>query len=294
MNIYEEQNFVPMLLSETKEPFNNKEYIFELKFDGIRAVIFAEPGKIKIRNKRSDILNDRYPELLGIENNIKKKVIFDGEIVLIVDGKPNFEKLKERALLKNIIKINYFAKHYPVVFIAYDILFEDTDLTKLPLIERKKILNKYKDTNKFIKSVYIEEKGIDLFNTIVKQNLEGIVAKNKDSKYKINKRSKDWIKIKNLKDEDFHICAYKEEDKVIIILGNKKDNKLFYAGKVSIEKNNPEYLVIKKVPKSINNLVDFNNDKYTYIQPILECTVVFLEKTRNNMLRQPIYKGLKY
>lgn len=294
MNIYDKQLFTPMLLTEIKEPFNSKDYIFELKFDGIRAILFVEPNQIRIRNKRSDILNDRYPELLSIKEMVKKKVIFDGEIVLIIDGKPNFEKLKERALLKNKIKRDYFTKYFPVVFIAYDILYEDKDLTSLSLIERKEILNRYKDTDFFIKSRYIEEKGIDLYNAIKKQNLEGIVAKKKDSKYKINKRSKNWTKIKNIKDEDFYICGYKEEDKAnSLVLGTKQKNKLIYAGKVLIGKNNPEYLLIKKVPKASKYIINFNNTGYTYIQPILECTINFMEKTKNGMMRHPIYKGLK-
>lgn len=297
MNLYENQKFVPMLLNETSEPFNNKDYIFELKFDGIRTVLFVEPGKIVIRNKRSDILNNRYPELLDIKDNVKKKVIFDGEIVLMTNGKPNFEKLKDRALLKNKMKIDYFVKNYPVVFVAYDILYEDKDLTNLQLLERKKILNKYKDTDSFIKSIYIEEKGIDLFKAAANQDLEGIVAKKKDSKYRVNKRSKEWIKIKNLKDEEFFICGYKEEDNNVmasLILGKMENNKLIYMGKVNIGKKNAEFQLIKKIPKTNNKLSDYNNEEFIYIEPILECTVIFMEKTRNDKLRQPVYKGLKY
>ena len=91
MNIYENQIFIPMLLKSTKKPFNDKDYIFELKFDGIRTLIFVDKNNINIRNKRSDILNNRYPELISIKENVNKKVIFDGEIVTFIDGKPNFE-----------------------------------------------------------------------------------------------------------------------------------------------------------------------------------------------------------
>ena len=107
MSIYENQIFIPMLLSKIKKPFNDPNYIFELKFDGIRALLFLEPGKITIRTRKSVILNNNFPELLNIKNYVKTKVVFDGEIVTIINGKPDFEKVKKRVLIKNKSKITY-------------------------------------------------------------------------------------------------------------------------------------------------------------------------------------------
>ena len=293
MNLFTNQDFVPMLLNEIKKPFNDPDYIFELKFDGIRTLLFAEPKKITIRNKRGNILNNRYPELLNITKMVTKKVIFDGEIIIMINGKPSFDKLQERALLKNKLKIKYFAKTFPVIFIAYDILYEDKDLTHLPLIKRKKILNKYHNTENFIKSECFDEKGKDLYKLVVKENLEGIVAKKKDSKYYINKRTKDWIKIKNLKDEDFYICGYKEEnDKAMasLLLGKKKKKNLIYAGTVNIGRKNSEFQFIKKIP--INKNPSFTKEGYINLIPNVKCTILFMEKTKKGFMRQPIYKKL--
>lgn len=293
MSLYD-KSFSPMLLGKTEKPFDDREYIFELKFDGIRTLIFVESDNITIKNKRNIKLNDRYPELLSIKDNVKKKVIFDGEIVMMVNGKPNFQKLKERALLKNKLRINYYVNNYPVVFIAYDILYEDKDLTQLPLIERKRILKKYKDTSSFIKIKYIEEFGKKFYKIVLKEDLEGIIAKKKDSTYLIGKRSNNWLKIKNLKYEDFYICGYKEEDDINVaslLLGDKKNNKITYIGTVVIGKRNPEYLLIKKMP--IDKKVKNNKEGFIHIIPTLECTVEFMEKTKNNKLRQPKYVGLK-
>lgn len=293
MSLYTQQ-FTPMLLDEIKKPFNDPDYIFELKFDGIRSLLFVEPKKITIRNKRGDILNNRYPELLNIPKMVTKKVIFDGEIVIMINGKPSFNKLKERALLKNKLKIKYFAKNFPVVFIAYDILFEDNDLTNLPLIKRKNFLHKYPNTEYFIKSEYIDNKGKDLYKLVIKENLEGIVAKKKDSKYYINKRTKDWIKIKNLKDDDYYICGYKEEDDkamASLSLGQEKNNKIIYAGTVNIGRKKGEFLFIKKIP--INKNPPFTKEGYINVLPNLKCTVLFMEKTKKGFMRQPIYKCLK-
>lgn len=294
MNIYTNQDFIPMLLHEVKEAFNDSDYIFELKFDGIRALMFVEPKKITVRNKRSNIINNRYPELLNITKNVNKKVIFDGEIVIMVSGKPSFEHLQKRVLLKDKIKINYYSKNFPVIFVAFDILYENEDLTNLTLLERKKILNKYKNTNNFIKSEYIEENGKDLFKFAVKENLEGIVAKKKDSKYFINKRTKDWIKIKYFNDEDFFICGYKEENNkpmASLLLGKMDKKELIFAGTVNIGKKNLDFLIIKKNP--VNKKPSFIKDDYIYLIPNLKCTVEFLEKTKSGFMRHPIYKSLK-
>jgi len=295
MSIYESRDFVPMLMHEEKEAFDDKNYIFELKFDGIRTLLFVEPEKILIRNKRNKKLNNTYPELLSIKNNVKKKCIFDGEIVLMKDGLPSFQMLQKRALLMDPLKVQYYALNHPVVFVCFDILYEDRDLTGLTLMERKKILEKYKNTDVFVKTIYTEEKGIKLYQAAAKQNLEGIIAKKKNSVYQINKRTKDWLKIKNWYDEDFYICAYHEyEDKPVasLVLGRKVKNGFEFVSKVTIGKRNPDYQIIKNM-KERKPYLNFEKENYIFIEPKLEATVTFLEKTKNNGLRQPIFKGLR-
>lgn len=166
-----------MLLSEEFLPFDSEDYLFELKFDGTRALIYAGPDNITIKNKRGFILNDVFPELLSIQNNIKHKCIFDGEIIVMDEGKPSFNKLQERSLLKNSLKINYLKESMPACFVAFDILYEDEDLTHLPLIKRKRILDKYDNSKVFVKSKYVLKEGIKLFKLTKKKGLEGIVAK---------------------------------------------------------------------------------------------------------------------
>lgn len=294
MDLYKEKNIKPMLLSEIDKPFNDKNYLFEMKFDGSRTIIYVTPKEIKIKNKRGIILNDTYPELLCIKDIVNKKCIFDGEIVLMKDGVPSFDKLQERALLKDKIKINYFKENYPVTFVCFDILYEDENLIDLPLMDRIKILSKYPDTNFFVKSRVVEEDGINLYNTIKKLGIEGIVAKHKESKYVPNVRSKDWIKIKNWKESDYYICGYKEEEKVAsILLGEKVGNKLIFISKVTLGKKRNDFKLIKKCKVIKNKFYNFKDENYTYIDPKYKCTISYIEKTKNNHLRQPVFKGIK-
>ena len=292
-DIFNEKNIKPMLLEETYKPFNDKNYIYELKFDGIRALIYVSKKDITIISRRGNILNKTFPELLEIKNNITNKCIFDGEIVLMEDSKPSFQKLQERMRLKNENKINYYKENYPVTFVCFDILYENKDLTKLPLIKRKEILSHYEDNNLFIKSKVVED-GIKLFNFVKKNNLEGIVAKLKTSEYIIGKRTKNWLKVKNIKEDDYIIGAYQEKEFVITLaMGKLINNQLHFISKVTIGKKHPDYQLIKLCKKTKNKFLDFNEEDYIYIEPKYTCTIIYLEKTKDGHLRHPVFKNIR-
>jgi len=292
----EKNNFLkltPMLLHEVFKPFNNENYIYEIKFDGLRALIYINDGEIIIKSRRNIILNNIYPELLEIKNICKDRCIFDGEIVLLQDGKPSFSKLQERARLKNKNRIDYMIKNYPVTFVCFDILYKNKDLTNTPLIDRKKILAKIKDTDYFIKTKYYEEIGKDLFEFVKKENLEGIIAKKKNSLYIYNKRVKDWIKIKNFKIETFYICGYIDVPKnniITLILGEKINNKYHFVGKVILGKKDILYKNLMNEKETKNYLNNFNEKDIIYLKPKFTVKVHYMERTKNNLLRQPFIK----
>lgn len=294
MDLFDEKNIKPMLLTEIDKPFNDSNYIFEIKFDGIRTIIYTSPNEIIIKNKNGKIINELYPELLNIKEIVNKKCIFDGEIILMDKGEISFSKLQERIFLKDKIKINFMKENNPVTFICFDILYEDKTLIDLPLTKRKEILNKYIDTKYFVKSRVFNDNGIKLYKFVKKNNIEGIVAKKKESKYMPNKRSKDWIKIKCFKEEDFYICGYKEEDKVLsLLLGKKENNNLKFISKVTMGKKRNDYKLIKSCKIIKNKFINFSELDYIYITPKYKCTVLYLEKTKSNHLRSPIYKGIR-
>ena len=292
----EKNNFlklIPMLLHEVSKPFNDNNYIFELKFDGLRCLIYIDNGEIIIKSRRNIILNNIYPELLEIKNITNEKCIFDGEIVLFENDKPSFSRLQERARLKNKNRINYMIENYPVTFVCFDILYKNKDLTNMPLIDRKHILNKFKNTNYFVKTKYYEGIGKDLFEFVKKENLEGIIAKKKNSLYTYNKRIKDWIKIKNFKLEAFYICGYIDIEKnniITLILGEKINNDFRFVGKVILGKKDNLYKIIKKEKETKNYLTNFCEIEVSYIKSKYKVDVYYMERTKNNLLRQPFIK----
>lgn len=293
MNIFKERNWSPMLLKEIDKPFNSNDYIFELKFDGIRAIIFASPKEVKIQSRNKQDMTVLFPELQVIKKLVKKNVIFDGEIVAFENNKPSFSKLQKRIHLKNKTIIKNTSLNDPITFVVFDILYENKDLTILPLETRKEYLNKYDDNDVFVKTKAIKKDGIKLFNSVKKLGLEGIVAKHIDSLYHINKRTDDFIKIKNIQRDEFIIGGYeiKKNDILSLSIGEYINNELHFVGKVSISKKVSIYNKIKQQEKSKNYFCDFDEDIY-YIKPSISCHIAYLERTKNNHLRHPIFKDI--
>ncbi len=143
--------------------------------------------------------------------------------MLLENGVPAFEKLRRRAMMTDPLKIQLAANALPVSYVAFDILNHDgRELFSLPLVERKKLLSQVvNETERLAVSRTIDGAGIALFEQAKAMNLEGIVAKRIDSLYRPGKRTKDWIKIKNLKDEDFYACGCIQKERMTsLILGS--------------------------------------------------------------------------
>ncbi len=287
--------FSPMLLKEVEEPFNSASFLFELKFDGIRATLHVGPKTFKIFSRNGNELSKLYPELKALQKNFSKNVIFDGEIVLFYAGKPSFSKLQERMHLKNENRIKYVSEEMPVCFMVFDCLYEnDNDLSNKTLLERKKILQKFQDTDSFIKVQYIEKEGKKFFEKVKKMDFEGIVAKKKDSLYEINTRTENWLKIKNLKKEIFMIGGYKEKEEnaiVTLLLGEYQNKDFHFVGKVTMGKKQCMYQKLKKEKKiKASPFCDYEEKECFYINSCLNCEVWYLERTEDNKLRQPVFK----
>ncbi|XMB85212.1 non-homologous end-joining DNA ligase [Mycoplasmatota bacterium WC44] len=300
-DIYESRSASPMLLTESV-PFDSDNHLFELKLDGIRCLVYIEEGKTELRNKRNKILNDIYPELTSLHENVHKRCILDGELIVIAEGKPDFFKVQRRSLMSDKFKIELASKQNPVMFITYDILYLDNeDVIYVPLIERKKILEEVVSESKSIAvSRYIHDKGIDYYNTVVTQDLEGVVAKKKDSSYQMGKRSKNWVKFKNLQDSDFMICGYipSENGEIkSLSIGVYKNESIISQGHVSIGIPKDESkLILNFASKNKTDCPFTGNlktDKTVWIEPELVCTVKYMMRTESGYLRQPIYKGLR-
>ena len=300
-DMFNDKNISPMLLYQV-EPFDDENYIYELKLDGIRCLAYLDENTTILRNKRNKDVSDIYPELSSIHKCAKKKCILDGELVLLKDGKPDFYSLQARSLKSDPFKIKLSAKKLPVQFVAYDMLYVDGErITDKPLMERKKLMAENLSERGVLSiSRYIEKDGIAFFELAKKQGLEGIVAKRKDGKYYIGKRTREWVKIKVMQDEDLLVCGYQpDEDGFVkdLVLGYYEGDELKSRGKVYLGVSKEERNIIKKFAES-HTLSKALFDEYqgkniVWLEPELVGTVQYMHTTETGSMRQPVWKGLK-
>ena len=300
-DLFEDKNISPMLLFVEHEPFDDDDYIYELKLDGIRCIAYIDNKSVTLQNKRYKDVTDIYPELSDICKCVKKRVILDGELVVLTDGKPDFYSLQKRSLMGDRFRISLAAKSNPVQFVAYDILYFDGKvLTDSPQMKRKDILSEaVTEGHNLSISRFIEKNGIAFFELAKKEELEGIVAKRKDGLYHIGKRTREWIKIKVMQDEDLLIFGYQPDENGFVkdlILGYyDEDNKLQCRGKVFLGVSAEERKLINDYAKKHKvNTAWF--DKYknaVWVKPELVGTVHYMHETDNGGMRQPVWKGLR-
>lgn len=297
MDIFDEKNIKPMLIAEMKEPFNSPDYIYEIKWDGIRCVSYLD-NSTDMRNKRNKLMMPTFPELSDLYKQARVKCILDHELVVLKNGKPDFYEVQKRAIMTNPFKIQLAANKHPASIIAYDILYyKNKDISLLPLIERKKYLEDVAYENNFLAvSRFIENNGVELFDVVKEQNLEGVVAKKKKSLYWQGKNTKDWIKFKVLVTEDCIICGYikKENNMTSIILGQYDDGELVYKGHVTLGAglktlNKYKYKIINESPF---RSTPPGNKEAIWIEPELVCIVEYMP-TEKESFRRSVFKGIR-
>lgn len=279
----------PMLLSESDTVLVNDNYIYEIKFDGIRALIYVIDNNIKIFTRNGKNITNLFPELKVITSSVKKNSILDGEIVCLTNNKPDFFKVQKRIHLKNKDKIEISSKNNPALFICFDILYYDKDITNEPLYKRKDELSKINESDYLLKSKVFED-GEKLFKSIKRLDLEGIVCKDKFSTYQVNTRSNSWIKVKNYKVESFFIGGYTdgEKDRFSIYLGEKSNGKLRYVGKVFVSKKDKLYEKLKNRKSVSNPFLEFK-ENINFVKPLQEVKIKYIERNNNNHLREAFY-----
>ena len=295
-DLFDQRGYAPMLIGRSEEAFDSEDYLYEIKWDGTRCLAYCS-DHTELINKRDKLLNDQFPELLTLHRCLPKPAVLDGEIVVFHDGKPDFYALQRREMLHSTFRIRLAQESDLATFIVFDILeYNGKDLTGLPLVKRKEKLKGFKESETAVCSrVYLYE-GEKLYAWTQRQNLEGIVAKEKSSLYQCGRRTSSWIKIKNLKDEDFAVCGYiqKERNVLSLVLGQYQGKTLVYKGHVTLGVS--EALLKKKLP--VTAICPFpetpkNHEHAVWLKPKLVCTVKYMDKTSAGSLRQPVLKGFR-
>jgi DNA ligase D-like protein (predicted ligase)/DNA ligase D-like protein (predicted 3'-phosphoesterase) len=295
--------YKPMLAKEATYPFSDKDWIFEIKWDGFRALAYINK-KVTLMSRNNKDLTDNFPELQELKQ-LTQNVVLDGEIVVIKDGKASFQAIQERGKAVKTRDIQNERIASPAEYIVFDILEKDgKPLMSLPLTERKKILQESLREGEHVAiSDLIEEKGEAYFKAAMEKGIEGIIAKRKDSSYQPGLRSGDWLKIKKLKSCDCVIFGFTKGTGVrtrtfgALILGLYDKEKPVFVGKVGTGFSEE---TLKTLMAKFKNLetekAPFKTrfpDEITWLKPKLVCEINYDMVTKDRKLRMPRFHRLR-
>jgi bifunctional non-homologous end joining protein LigD len=185
----------PMLPTLIKTPFDSPEFIYEIKWDGFRAVTYVRNSEINIYSRKGFSFNQKFPAILNCFKDMKTNYVFDGEIIITDEkGRADFESLR-----------HYSPGYKNLCYYIFDILYYDKyNLMNIPLTDRKNILKKVLPEKTSLNYVdHIENYGVDFFKLAEENQLEGIIAKKKNSIYLPGIRTMEWLKIKTISHKDY-------------------------------------------------------------------------------------------
>jgi bifunctional non-homologous end joining protein LigD len=287
-----------MLADVAEMPFDDDAWIFEVKYDGYRALAAVHDHKVDLYSRNHKSFNECYASIVKELAKIGHTVLLDGEVVA-----ENARGRSEFQLLQNTGNKSVTLKYY-----VFDILHLDGhDLYDIPLIERKSLLKLFLEKvnlQNIFYSDHIAAKGISFYKAAIKKNLEGIIAKNADSPYRTGTRSREWLKIKINQEQEMIIAGFtapkgSREFFGALVLGYYENGELIYAGNCGtgftaqvLEK------LYKKAKPFFTATSPFNErvplaGKVQWIKPHLVCQVKFTEWTGDGHLRHPVYLGLR-
>ena len=294
----------PMLATPVDEPFDGADWIFELKWDGYRALARIErDGAVAIASRNGKDFTAKFPELAEIADAFSERpLIVDGEIVVLDDeGRPSFGALQER--------LDRFGRtkpaERPITFVVFDLLYGNgRDLRGEPLEKRKAALEALlTGRGPVLYSKHVAQDGKDLFAVAAARGLEGIVGKRRDSTY-ASRRSRDWVKIKAQMRQEVVIGGWTQARGSrkyfgALLVGTYADDDLVYAGSVGTGFDAKKLAAIAARLDPLERATNpFSTDPKTetkahYVDPVLVAEVSFTEWTRDGSLRHPVFIALR-
>jgi bifunctional non-homologous end joining protein LigD len=298
------------MLAKTGKAFDDENYFFEPKWDGLRALLFLRERTIELQNRNLRDATGSYPEIQKVTGNIRAKTaIVDGEIVVLgANGTPNFGHLQARFGVDDPKRVSVLAKTTPVTYVTFDLLHIDgQDVINKPLLERKKRLKSIvKEGPYLLYGEHIEAKGTRFFKEATDHGFEGVIAKQSQSQYVPGLRTDYWIKIKKINTTDCVVVGFSEGEGArvptfgsLILAAYDNDGKLQHVGNVGggFSNDNLEQ-VKKKLDKvrvkapTIQGRVD-SPTPVTWVKPRLVVEVAYMAVTNDGRLRFPRFKRMR-
>jgi bifunctional non-homologous end joining protein LigD len=294
--------YVPMLATLAEELPVGSDWLYEVKWDGYRAIARVAGGEATLTSRRGNDLTERFR---GVASAVAAAVrtpdaVLDGEVCALDErGRSSFSAMQQAK------------PDTPIVYYVFDVLEVDGEsLVDLPLVERRKRLENLIDRrSKTVRISETFEDGKALFEAVKKEGLEGVVAKRKDSRYLPGRRTRDWLKVKARNRQEFVIAGYtggqgrRAGRFGSLVLGVYRGRELVYAGNVGtgfseaeidkllevlrpLARDDPPFKVVPKMPR-------VRKGDVVWVEPKLVCEAEFVEWTHDGHLRAPVYVGLR-
>jgi bifunctional non-homologous end joining protein LigD len=288
----------PMLATLGGDAFDRKEWLFEIKWDGYRAIAEVSKGNVELYSRNLHSFNTQYQTIVEALKTLSVSAVLDGEIVIVdEEGKSHFQ------LLQNYSRTGKGT----LLYYVFDILWlEGHDLTELPLRVRKEILKEVLEgaDERIRYSDHVEEKGLSFFYAAVRKNLEGLLAKDGSSPYEKGVRTKKWLKIRTHHRQEAVIAGFTKPRGSrtylgALVLGVYEGAKLVYIGHTGTgmdevcRKDLHEKLLNLKIGVSPFPAKPKTNAPVTWVRPELVCEIEFTEWTKEGQMRHPVFVGLR-
>jgi bifunctional non-homologous end joining protein LigD len=304
------EHLVPMLARAAGEiPQPQAEWSFELKWDGVRAIAYVLPGRLRLESRNQREITEAYPEVRGLLRNLgMREAVLDGEIVAFDDkGRPSFERLQRRMHVTSPAAVRRLQSSIPVIYAIFDLLYLDgRSLLETPYRERREQLTRLelKGPAWQVPTAHPGE-GSHLYEATREQGLEGVIAKRLNSSYEPGRRSGAWLKIKHRQSEEFVIVGWlpgegRRKDRIgALLVGRYQDGELVCAGRVGtgFTERTLEELQGKLAPLQADRKAFIKGPALprnaVYVEPKLVAEVEFAEWTAEGVLRAPSFKGLR-
>ena len=298
----------PMLTRLADQPPRSADYVYEVKWDGLRALISLDEGVVRIHGRNRMDMTPQFPELLIPEEAFRAtSALFDGEIVCLdSDGKPNFQEVIHRMQQKTDGAIERARARRPAVCYLFDCLYLDgRPIVNEPLSRRREWLKDAIKENPAYRLSDTVEDGPAFFEAVRKLGLEGIVAKQRTSPYLPGKRSDAWLKIKTRQTAECIIIGYTrgQGDRAATFgalhLAQREKGELKYVGKVgagfddrTLRQVADELKKLETIPRPIREK-PIDDSRSIWLKSALLCEVQFASWTRDGALREPVFLRLR-
>lgn len=288
-----------MQAASAEAPFSSPEYVFEVKWDGLRCILFRDPeGRVRLQDRALKDITADLPEVVAAAKRVPPGSVIDGEVVATdSDGRPDYTRLRRRLAAGAAAK-----DEIPTAFLAFDALYlEGRPLARQPLIRRRGRLGKAVEGGGHIfVPAHIENDGVELFEACLERGLEGVVAKHVQSPYVPGQRSPFWLKVKAVKSDDFVVIGWIGERPFdALVVAYQEDGRLLPCGTVGGGYDD------QARPALVQRLADLATDESPlepsaimtrpvhWVRPELVVSIRYSEWSPDGTLRFPIFNGVR-